>query len=279
MIVVVGASGQLGTALKARLGPDALMLSEGDLDLSDLVSIPRVVAATDPSILINAAAYTNVDKAEEEPDLAMKVNGEAVGVLAAAAATAGAQFVTVSTDYVFDGTKDAPYVESDETGPVNAYGRSKLAGERAALDAYPDTLVVRTSWLMSGTHRNFAETILRLTKERELTVVDDQFGHPTLADDLASGILDATRKGVTGVLHLTNRGVTTWFDLARELVTIAGGDVSRVQPCATSSYPTPAKRPANSVLDSVRTGPLGLAEFPDYHEGLADLVAELNRAN
>ncbi|GMR02411.1 MAG: dTDP-4-dehydrorhamnose reductase [Acidimicrobiia bacterium] len=279
MIVVIGASGQLGTALQARLGPDALMLSEADLDLSDLSSIAQVVAAADPSILINAAAYTNVDKAEEEPDVAMRVNGEAVGVLAAAARTAGAQFVTVSTDYVFDGTADRPYVESDPTNPVNAYGTSKLAGERAALDANPETLVVRTSWLMSGTHRNFADTILRLTKERELTVVDDQFGHPTLASDLAGGILDAASKGVTGVLHLTNQGVTTWFDLARELVTIAGGDVSRVQPCATSSYPTAAKRPANSVLDSVRTGPIGLAQLPDYHEGLADLVAELKRAD
>jgi dTDP-4-dehydrorhamnose reductase len=275
LIVVTGSDGQLGTAIRRALGDSAVYLTRRDCDLEDIDALRKMVADFNPRVLINCAAYTAVDAAEANESRAFAVNADAVGVLAEATATCGARFVTVSTDYVFDGTAPDPYVESSQTHPINVYGASKLAGERAALDANDETLIVRTSWVLSGTHPNFVSTMIRLARERDLSVVADQIGHPTLATDLAEGIVVALDAHATGVLHITNAGVTSWYGLAREAVEIAGLDPARITPCTTAEYPMPAKRPANSVLDSERLPGLGLAPLPLYIDGLGGLVAEL----
>ncbi len=275
MIVVIGADGQLGSAFRRRLGADARYLTSNDLDLAETSTIRGVVTDLRPSHIVNCAAYTAVDRAEEDEDTARAINATAVGELAAVAADIGAHLVTFSTDYVFDGTKDGPYNEDDEPSPINAYGRTKLEGERAGLAANPETLVIRTSWLMSGTHPNFAATMLRLIAEGQVKVVDDQRGHPTFVEDLATGSLAALDAGAAGVLHLTNAGTTTWYGFAREIAASAGFDIDRVQPTTTAEFPTPAARPANSVLDSIRLDELGLDPLPDYHESLERAVMEI----
>lgn len=275
MILVTGADGQLGTAFRRRLGDEAHYLTIEDLDLFDTSKISGVIASFNPRLVINCAAYTAVDRAEDDEEAARVVNATAVGELAAATATAGSTLVTFSTDYVFDGTKDGPYTEDDRPSPINAYGRTKLEGERAAVGANPQALVIRTSWLMSGTHPNFASTMLRLIGEGEVRVVDDQYGHPTFVDDLAEGTLAAADAGASGVLHLANAGTTTWYGLAREIAAVAGLDVDRVQPTTTGAFPRPAPRPANSVLDSARLEELGLEPLPHYAEALQAAVTQL----
>jgi dTDP-4-dehydrorhamnose reductase len=275
VIVVTGAGGQLGTAFRQLLGSVPVYLTRGDLDLQDGDAIERTILELQPSVVINCAAYTAVDAAETNEALAFAVNADAVGSLARATAVCGARFVTVSTDYVFDGTASDPYVESSRIDPINVYGASKLAGERAALGANNETLVVRTSWVLSGTHPNFVATMIRLARQREISVVADQIGHPTLATDLAKGIVAALDVHATGILHMTNTGVTSWYGLAREAVEIAGIDPARITPCTTAEYPTPAKRPANSVLGSERLSALGLAPLPPYIDGLGGLIKDL----
>ncbi len=275
MIVVTGAAGQLGSAFRRRLGDDARYLTRPDLDLTDPAAIRPVIEEMSPALVINCAAYTAVDQAEEHEATARVVNATAVGELAAVTKEIGARLVTFSTDYVFDGTKEGPYLETDEPNPLNAYGRTKLEGERLALAANPETLVVRTSWVLSGTHPNFVATMLRLIAGGSVQVVDDQRGHPTFVDDLVAGTLDALEAGATGILHLANAGTTTWYDLATEIADLAGLDAGRVQACTTNDFPRPARRPANSVLESVRLHELGLAPLPDYHESLDRAVAQL----
>ena len=271
--LVTGGSGQLGTALRARLR-DAVYPTRDEFDLSRPDTLPAVLDAIRPSLIINCAAYTAVDRAEEEEDLATIVNGEAVGVMSHWAADRKIPFVTYSTDYVFDGAADTPYLESHPTDPINAYGRSKLAGEISAR-FHPSSLIIRTSWVISGTHPNFVATILRLVRERELRVVDDQRGCPTIAADLAAATLEALDARATGLVHLTNSGETTWFELARAAVTIAGLDPGRISACGTEDYPTPARRPAYSVLGSQRRTSLGMSPLPHWRESLADVVAGL----
>ncbi len=273
MIVVTGADGQLGTAFRKILTDDVVFLTRATLDLGDLGRIGPTLAGLQPSAVINCAAYTAVDGAESEEDTASTINGRAVHEMATVCRDAGVRFVTFSTDYVFDGTKDGGYVESDAPNPINAYGRSKLLGERLALEANPDALIIRTSWLLSGTHPNFALTMLRLLGKRDVSVVNDQFGRPTLVDDLARATLEAVDDGVTGVLHLANVGVTTWFELARQVADIAGLDSARVHPCATAEYPTLAARPPNSVLDSERLS----SPMPRYEASLTAAVQSLLR--
>jgi len=271
VIVVTGADGQLGTAFGKVLSNDDALLTRAELDLADLGSIVSTLSELQPSAVINCAAYTAVDAAENEEDLASTVNGHAVHELAAFCRDAGARFVTFSTDYVFDGSKEVGYVESDVPNPINAYGRSKLLGEQLAHEADPDALIVRTSWLLSGTHRNFASTMLRLVAEGDVSVVNDQFGRPTLVDDLAPATLKAMDAGLTGILHLANVGATSWFELARQVANIAGLDGGRVHPCTTAEYPTLAPRPANSVLDSERLSD----PMPPYEPSLTSAVRSL----
>jgi dTDP-4-dehydrorhamnose reductase len=277
VIVVTGVSGQLGSAFRRRLGDGARYLTRADLDLTDVASIRPAIEELRPAVVVSCAAYTAVDRAEEDGEMARLVNATAVEELATVTKDIGARLVTFSTDYVFDGTKEGPYVETDEPHPINVYGRTKLEGERLALAANPQTLVIRTSWVLSGTHPNFAATMIRLVAAGHVSVVDDQRGHPTLVDDLALATLDAVDAGATGTLHVTNQGTTTWFGLAREVAELAGLDADRVQPVSTDEFSRPAPRPANSVLDSVRFDEFGLSPLPDYHESLDQAVAQLSR--
>ena len=229
-----------------------------------------------PTVLINCAAYTAVDRAEDERDLVgVTINGDAVTEMARYTSAHDIPFVTYSTDYVFSGTGSSPYLESAPVDPVNAYGQSKLVGERGALREHPGALVIRTSWVVSGTHPNFVATMLRLAPERQLSVVADQRGRPTIAADLAVATLAALDAGVAGLLHLANQGETTWFELAQTAVTLAGIPADRIQPCRTEDYPTPAQRPAYSVLGSERLGPLGLDPLPDWRASFSGVVAQL----
>jgi dTDP-4-dehydrorhamnose reductase len=274
--LLLGSSGQLGTAIGGELS-GAIHVTRDDLDLAhaSIESVRRLVLSRGPSSIINCAGYTAVDQAEEEEDLATSINGTAVGILAEVAADSGIPFVTFSTDYVFDGKATRPYLESDEANPISAYGRSKLAGERLALSVDPQALVIRTSWLISGTHLNFVATMLRMADEgRPARVVNDQYGCPTVARDLARASLSALGANLSGVLHLTNRGPTTWFDLAQAALRAAGMDPGLVTSCTTAEYPTRATRPAYSVLGSERASQLGLV-LPEWRESLPGLVAEL----
>ena len=276
MIVVTGSEGQLGTAFRKVVPKNSVFLSRSDLDLTNLDRIGPVVEALKPSIVINCAAYTAVDAAETDEETANAVNAYAVEELAVACRRVGARLVTFSTDYVFDGNAVGGYVESDVANPINAYGRSKRLGERLAVKADPDTLVVRTSWLLSGTHPSFLKTILSLISRGRVSVVDDQFGHPTMVNDLAPAVLEAVELGSTGLLHLANAGVVSWYELACEIASIAGFDVNQVGPCTTLEYPTPAARPKYSMLQSERVGPLGLTPMPDYRGSLVQAVHSLN---
>ena len=277
MIVVTGAAGQLGSAFARLLGSGATYLTRDTLDLQDASTVTNTIGALRPDVLINCAAYTAVDAAESNREIAQSINADAVGCMARATAAIGGYFVTISTDYVFDGSREGPYLESHPTNPINVYGETKLAGERAALELNPRSLVVRTSWLLSGTHPNFVATMLRLTRERRVDVVDDQVGRLTLVDDLARGIMRAIDADATGLLHLTNEGAVTWYELARKAVAMAGIDPDRVSPCATSDYPTPARRPRNSVLASERLSALGLDPLPSHQQGLQRVVESLVR--
>ena len=272
MIVVTGATGQLATAFRL-LVPDARFLTRDDLDLSQPDGVGRVLDRLRPELLINCAAYTAVDAAESDEATAEKVNALSVGEMAAWTSGHGAKLVTFSTDYVFDGRESGAYLESSPTNPTSAYGRTKLAGERLVGIADPYALIVRTSWVISGTHSNFVSTMLDLVGERELQVVDDQRGCPTVTDDLASATMAAIGAGATGLLHLTNSGATTWFGLARAAVGLAGFDPDRISPCSTDQFPRPARRPPNSELGSERTGQLGLTPLPGWEESLPKVVA------
>jgi dTDP-4-dehydrorhamnose reductase len=273
----LGASGQVGTALVKRLETVIAPGREAfDFARTSPTSARRLIGDASPDVIINCAGYTAVDRAEEESDLANTVNGTAVGLLATIAGELHIPFVTYSTDYVFAGKADTPYVESSPPDPINAYGRSKLVGERLALDANPQTLVIRTSWVVSGTHPNFLATMLRLTRDRRsVTVVNDQHGCPTIADDLAEATLGALSHGASGVLHLANQGPTTWFGLARAAVVEAGLDADLVVPCTTEDYPTTARRPAYSVLGSERIAHIGIDPLPPWQESLGPVVARL----
>lgn len=273
MILVLGGNGQLGTAFKNLL-PDALYPPRDQLDLTQVRDLYEVCLDLAPEAIINCAAYTAVDAAEDNEDLASLVNGAAVGELARCASVLGIPFMTYSTDYVFPGTAARPYSESDPVDPINAYGRSKRRGELLAL-RFPSSLVVRTSWLISPTRRNFVTTMLRVLAEREAIVVDDQHGCPTVAQDLADASLRALNLGATGVLHLTNTGPTTWYSLARATAQLAGIDPARVKPCTTAEYPRPAPRPAYSVLTSERLEEIGLEPLPHWQDSLRTVIASI----
>lgn len=256
-VLVAGSSGQLGRALKALAGPDIMIVApaEADFDISDRDAIARKVAEVAPDLLVNAAAYTAVDRAESEPERAMLVNGTAPGWLAEAARAAGARFAHVSTDFVFDGARGSPYPPDAPPAPLGVYGRTKLAGEQAVLAAHPQALVVRTAWVHAAGGQNFVSTMLRLMAERdEVRVVADQVGSPTHAASLARAILALARAGATGLHHWTDAGVASWYDFAVAIQeeALARGLLARavpILPIRTIDYPTAARRPAYSVLD------------------------------
>jgi len=273
--VVTGAGGQLGLCLAARLRTDPanVLVAAFDhkaLDITDAAALRSAIAALPggpPDVIANAAAMTQVDRCEDDPTAAALANASGPAALAELCQQAGARLVHVSTDYVFDGCGARPYTESDPTGPRSVYGRTKLEGERRVLAAQPEAIVVRTAWVF-GPGRNFVRTILEAaarTKRGEapaLRVADDQRGSPTYAGDLADGIIGLADADASGVVHLTNRGVATWWDLARAAVDIWGHPELPIEKVRTADVPRPAPRPAWSVLDTSRAEHLGVRLRP-----------------
>lgn len=276
MIVITGSNGQLGTAFRRMQPAGARFLDRSVADLTRPGEVARIILDLEPEVVINCAAYTAVDKAETDEETADLVNHRAVEEMARTCHKTGARFVTYSTDYVFDGSKIAPYVESDRRQPVNAYGRTKAAGEIACLEGNPDALVIRTSWVISGTHPNFVRTMLDLgSAGRSLRVVDDQRGQATIADDLARATMAALERQMTGILHLSNPGPLTWYQLAFRAFELAGLDTELLSPCTTDEFPRPARRPVNSVLVSERLKPDDPLNLPPIELSLLRVVDEL----
>lgn len=271
-VVVLGSRGQLGTAFTKLLGETVRAVTKAELDVTDGAAVRQFFEGSKPDVVINCTGYTAVDRAEADVAGATALNVGAVRHIAREAARSGAGLITFSTDYVFDGTKATGYVETDDPNPLSVYGLTKLEGERAALSELPRALVVRTSWLLSVTHPNFASAVLHRARSGYTEVVTDQRGRPTFVDDLAKAVIEAYEGGVTGVLHLTNGGITTWYDLAREVVSLAGLDSDLIRPILSSDLQRPAQRPANSVLDSVRITEPGVSRMGDYSESLPSLV-------
>jgi dTDP-4-dehydrorhamnose reductase len=260
----------LGRDVMRLAGDEAVGIRSVDADVTEPAAVQAAVAEAGPEIVLNCAAFTDVDGAETEPDRALQVNGEGAGNVAAAAAAAGAAVIYVSSDYVFDGRKREPYVESDETAPLSSYGRSKLAGERATAAANPRHFVVRSAWLYGQGGENFPDTMLRLARERgELRVVDDQMGSPTWTGHLAEGLLRLAHTEAYGLHHMAGGGACSWFELARATLARAGVE-ARLAPCATADFPRPAARPAYSVLASERPDSVAL---PAWRVGLDAYLA------
>jgi dTDP-4-dehydrorhamnose reductase len=287
-VLVIGATGQLAAAL-SRLGVVAarpvVAIGRPDADLARPEALGAKTRALAPALVINAAAYTAVDKAESEPEIAFRVNAEGAGALAAVCAEIGAPLIHVSTDYVFDGAGARPYPVDAPIAPLGVYGRSKAEGESLVRARLPRHLIVRTAWVYGEDGTNFLKTMLRLGASRPvLTVVDDQRGSPTYAADLAQGLARMASAALEpsfrrwGTYHLTNSGDTTWHGFAREIFRLAaqrGLPVPRLEPIPTRDYPTPARRPAYSVLDlaAARSG-FGL-EMADWRDALARCFARL----
>lgn len=277
-VLVFGATGQVGRDL-ARQAPGAVCLTRAEADLADPAACAAIVAATGARAVINAAAYTAVDRAETEEALAATINAEAPAAMARAAAARGLPFVHLSTDYVFDGAGTGPRLAADPTGPLNAYGRTKLAGERGVLAAGGRALVLRCSWVFSAHGANFVTTMLRLGRERPaLRVVADQTGGPTPAEAIAAACLrlaEGLRTGKpAGLYHFAGAPDVTWAGFAREIFRQAGLAV-QVEDIPTADYPTPARRPLNSRLDCAGLArDHGIAR-PDWRAGLARVLAEL----
>jgi dTDP-4-dehydrorhamnose reductase len=285
-LLVTGAGGQVGQEL-ARLCTkakgDAVLLTRQDLDITNADAVAAKIEARQPSMVVNAAAYTAVDRAEEEVEQANAVNRDAPGHLARACAQAGIPLIHISTDYVFDGTKDGPYSETDPVHPLGVYGASKEAGERAVREAHRDHIILRTSWVYAAHGQNFVRTMLRVGAERDaLGVVNDQHGTPTSAADIAAAVLAiadriaAGKRDGWGTYHYTAKQATTWHGFAAEIFEQANLVKSpTVDAIPTSAYPTPAARPANSVLDCRLIDIVFAPPRRPWQEGLADVLDEL----
>lgn len=278
-LLIAGAGGMLGHALRivceqSERGFFAPV--ESEFDITDAVEVSRVVgsfAALHPDgVLVNAAAYTNVEKAEDEPERAFAVNETGARLLAQAAARGGLPFVHVSTDFVFDGSKPAPYREYDETGPLSVYGRSKLAGEQAVYEAHPRALIVRTAWVFGPFGANFPTKIIeRARASSELSVVTDEIGSPTYTLDLAAGILALLDAKARGTFHLAGSGSCSRYEMALEVLRLAGLESVAVTPVSASAFPSKAPRPANSVLDCSKARSVGVT-MPEWRDALARFV-------
>lgn len=278
MILVFGQTGQVAQEI-AGLSQDAVLLSRAVCDVAETGAARAAILDKRPTFVVNAAAYTAVDKAETEPDLAAKINSAAPGEMAAACAELGIPLVHISTDYVFDGGGVSPFLPTDPTNPRNAYGRSKLAGERAVRVAGGAYAILRTSWVFSAHGSNFVKTMLRLSETRShLTVVADQIGGPTPAADIARACLTIAERlkkdpSLSGTYHFSGAPDVNWADFAREILRQAGRDVT-VEDIPTSAYPTPAERPKNSRLNCDSLSVFGLKR-PDWREGLSKVLQEL----
>jgi dTDP-4-dehydrorhamnose reductase len=273
-MLITGAGGMLGQDVEAAAraaGHQPIALTRAACDIADPASVIAAVADARPDAVVNCAAWTNVDGAESEAEAALAVNGDGAGHVAAAASAAGAWTVHVSTDYVFDGAKRTPYLESDPVGPLSAYGRTKLAGERAVATAAPDThTIVRSSWLFGAHGHCFPATMLRLAAERdELAVVDDQIGSPTFTGHLAAALVALAEQRPLGLQHVSAGEECSWCQFAVAIIEASDRDCA-VRPIPTSQYPTPAPRPAYSVLRSQRGAPA----LPSWRDGLEAFMSE-----
>lgn len=285
-VLVLGREGQLARSLAERAAefPDLQLAftSRADADLSSSGSAARFIIAARPDLIVNTAAYTAVDKAEEEPALAFRINGEGPGEAAAAARHVGAAIIHVSTDYVFDGTSSSPYDEEAEPNPLNVYGRSKLAGEEAVRAANPHHLILRTAWVYSPFGRNFVKAMVGAAQDRhELSVVSDQYGCPTSALDLAAAILRIARdcEGFGETYHLAGSGSAAWSDLASEVMANcrrAGLPAAQIRPITTADWPTKAVRPASTILDCAKIERTLDIRLLDWRESVAATVDRLS---
>lgn len=291
-IAVTGMAGQVVTSLIERskaAGHEVVAIGRPNLDLANSTSVVRALTDAAPDTIVSAAAYTAVDKAETESDLAYAVNGAGAGAVAQAAKALGVPLIHISTDYVFDGALDRSYVESDPTGPTGVYGASKLAGEWAVLDGHADSVVLRVAWVYSPFGSNFVKTMLRLAGDRdEVSVVADQKGNPTSALAIADGIFQTATNLVAdsspelrGIFHMTAQGESSWADFAEAIFAASGargGPSAAVRRISTDDYPTPAIRPANSRLDSSRIARIHGVTLPDWRASLDEVMDRLQRA-
>jgi len=286
-ILVTGSNGQLGKELQ-DLAPsfpqfEFVFLSKEDMPIHNFDLVRIFFDSVKPAYCINCAAYTAVDKAESEKDLAFQINGEAVGVLAAVCKEHGTKFIHVSTDYVFNGEGSYPYTENFPTDPINTYGASKLEGERQAQQLNPDCIIIRTSWVYSSHGKNFVKTMMRLMNEKDsISVVNDQIGSPTYAADLAEAILQIITSfhshhsplTTHGIFNFSNEGIISWFEFAEAIKEMIKCPCE-VKPIPTSSYPTPAKRPAYSVLDKTKIQETFHIQLKDWKESLKTCIDKL----
>ena len=275
-VLVTGAGGQVGTELvEAFAGHQVVACTRAQLDVADRDSVLAAITSTAPDAVVHAAAWTDVDGCESDIDRAFAVNALGTRHVAEAAQIVGARVCYLSTDYVFDGEAPDPYTEWDRTSPQSVYGHSKLAGEH---ELGPGHTIVRTSWVFGRHGHNIVKTILRLAAERDtLTFVDDQIGHPTSADDLATMIVRLVMGRRPGLFHVTNQGAVSWYEFARSVLEAAGLDPDRVEPTTAKDLdpPRPAHRPANSVLDNAALRLSGVELLTDYREPLGRLVTAL----
>ncbi|CAN5551965.1 dTDP-4-dehydrorhamnose reductase [soil metagenome] len=290
-ILVTGANGQLGNEIKQLsalfTGYHFLFTTRQELSIEDSDSVAHFFETHNINCCINCAAYTAVDKAETETELAFRINGDAVGNLATICKNYNAIFVHISTDYVFDGSASSPYKEDNPVSPVNLYGASKLKGEQLAIANNPDAIIIRTSWVYAAFGNNFVKTMLRLMKEREsIHVVNDQQGCPTFAADLAMVIMkmvtylkcsptEANSLGLkSNIFHYSNAGITNWFEFAVAIKELSGSNC-QVNPISTAAYPTPAKRPAYSVLDTTKIQTTFQLTIPFWKDSLQKCITAL----
>lgn len=284
-ILVTGSNGQLGSELKdlAPLYPQYqfVFFDRSQWPIDDEAVSTSLFEEHKPKFVVNCAAYTAVDKAESEKEAALRINGTAVGTLARLCRRHDAGFIHISTDYVFDGQAKEPITESMAVNPINSYGQTKLAGEQAAIENNPDSVIIRTSWVYSSYGNNFVKTMMRLMKEREsLGVVNDQYGSPTYAADLAAAIIAIIRhsKWTPGIYNYSNEGVITWFEFAEEIRKSIDSTCT-VNPITTAQFPTPAKRPAYSVLDKSKIISTYPVQLKDWKESLKECIGKLRADN
>lgn len=281
-ILITGANGQLGNEMRVlseEYPEHAYFFTDvAELDICNEQAVMDFVKANGIHTIVNCAAYTAVDNAEDHVEFCTRLNADAVGYLAKSAEANGAEFIQISTDYVFDGTAHVPYQETDPTCPESVYGSTKLEGERNALAYCSRAMVIRTAWLYSTFGNNFVKTMIRLGKERDsLGVIFDQIGTPTYARDLARAIFEAIRQGVVpGVYHFSNEGVCSWYDFAKAIHRLAGITTCQVKPLHTSEYPAKAKRPHYSVLDKSKIKATYGMEVPYWMESLEECIEALS---
>ena len=280
-ILITGCNGQLGNEMQLleKENPQHSYFNTdvAELDITDEAAIVKFVEDNEIDGIVNCAAYTAVDKAEDNQELCRKLNTVAPGYLAAAVEKRGGWMIQISTDYVFDGTNHTPYTEDEPTCPNSVYGSTKLEGEQAAQKGCKRTMIIRTAWLYSTFGNNFVKTMIRLGKEKpELGVIFDQIGTPTYARDLAVAIFAAINQGVVpGIYHFSNEGVISWYDFTKAIHRIAGITTCHVRPLHTAEYPTPANRPHYSVLDKTKIKQTYNLEIPYWEESLRECIAQL----